>query len=138
MKVWKFCVLFFICLSIPANVHGQKQVKSQEMQVKPISEEVLFKNVLVSGKNGTYLVKGEARSLQNGFYYSVEDGHNILVQEQYVRVYEKYPLWSTFSIEVKIPIEKLPDNGTLVLHLYEKDPKDNSMLHVYPVILETF
>ena len=138
MKVWKFYVLFLICLSIPANVHGQKPIETLEMQVKPINEEVLFKNVLVSGKNGAYLVKGEARSQQNSLYYSVEDGHYILVPEQRVKVNEKYPTWSTFLIKVTIPKEKLPDNGTLVLNLYEKDPKDNSMQHVYPVILETF
>ena len=138
MKVWKFCVLFLICLSIPANVHGKKPDISREEQVKPKSEEVLFKNVLVSGKNGTYLVKGKARSKQNGFYYSVEDGHYILVEEQHIRVKERYPSWSIFSIEINIPKQKLPDNGTLVLHLYEKDPKDNSMQHVYPVVLETF
>jgi hypothetical protein len=138
MKVWKFCVSFLICLSIPANVHGQKPVESFEMQVKPIGKEVLFKNVLVTGKNGTYLVKGKARSQQNGFYYSVEDGHYILVKEQHIKVNEKYPAWSTFSFEVNVAKEKLPENGTLVLHLYEKDPKDNSMQHVFPVILETF
>jgi hypothetical protein len=138
MKVWKFCLTFLICFSIPANVHGQKPVESNEMQVKPSSEEMLFKNILVSGKNGTYVVKGEARSQQNSFYYSVEDGHYILLQEQRVQVNEKYPSWSTFSIEIIIPKEKLPDNGTVVLHLYQKDPKDNSVQHVYPVILETF
>lgn len=101
-------------------------------------ENPIFQNVKVTGKNGNYIVKVEVRPHQRNFYYSVEDGHNILVPENRLESKSKYPAWSKFSFRVSVPKDSLPDNGTIVLNLYEKSNQDDLMLYVYPVILEKF
>jgi hypothetical protein len=133
MKIWKWWLLFLICISIPANVHGQGPSETQGTQ-----SEVLFKNIQVTGKSGEYVVTGQAHSQYNHLFYSVEDGHYILVTEQPIKGNAKDPNWSNFTLTISISKNRLPDNGTLVLNLYQKNPNDQTLKHVYPVVLETF
>lgn len=97
-------------------------------------EQAVFKNVLVDGEKGEYLVEGEAHTEAGAFFYTVEDGHYQYVNETRITLADESP---TFKIAVKIPTEQLPDNATLILNLYERD-KDNQIAHNYPVILEEF
>ena len=95
-------------------------------------ENPIFQHVKAEGKNGHYLVTGEAKSSK--FYYSVEDGHNEYVEEKQLTVTENNP---SFQLEIQIPVEKLPNKGSLILFLYERI-KENKMINSYPVILERF
>ncbi|RTR31553.1 intracellular proteinase inhibitor [Robertmurraya yapensis] len=98
-------------------------------------EQAVFKNVLVDGEKGEYLVEGEVRTEAGVFFYTVEDGHYQYVDETKVTLSDKSS--APFKIAVKIPTEQLPDNATLILNLYERD-KANQIVHNYPVILEEF
>ncbi|TKC20100.1 intracellular proteinase inhibitor [Robertmurraya kyonggiensis] len=98
-------------------------------------EQTVFKNVLVDGEKGEYLVEGEAHTEAGAFFYTVEDGHYQYVDETKINLSDKSP--SPFKIAVKIPADQLPYNATLILNLYERD-KDNQIVHNYPVILEEF
>ncbi|WP_462408957.1 Gmad2 immunoglobulin-like domain-containing protein [Neobacillus sp. Marseille-QA0830] len=93
-----------------------------------------IRNVMVSGGNGTYTVKGEANE---GFFYTVEDGHNQYIEEQKVLAGGKKTEWQQFSISVRIPSGRLPDNGTLMFHFYQRK-QNGQIIYEYPVVLERF
>lgn len=107
-------------------------VSYKEMEEAAMANE-LFRKVQVSGEGGSYVVIGEARSKVGEFYYVVEDGHNILVPEKRKKVTENE--WSNFKIEIRIPKEDFPDNGTIILYLYNRNA-DGKMVNDLPIILE--
>ena len=80
---------------------------------------------------------GEARPIKGKFYYTVEDGHNQLISETEVVPDAKYPQWTPFSLKISISENKLPQNGSVILNLYERS-KDGEIIHTYPVLLERF
>lgn len=100
-------------------------------------EESVFRNVIVSGSNGSYEIHGEVLTSQKYFFYSVEDGHNQLLSETKVKASANAGKLAQFSIHVDIPISELPKNATLILHLYEKSTS-GQIIHSYPVVLEVF
>jgi hypothetical protein len=100
-------------------------------------ENPVFKAVKSEGSAGNYHITGEARPIDGKFYYSVEDGHNQQIPQTEVNLGVKYPEWKRFSFNISIPAGKLPENGSLMLNLYELG-KDGSIIHTYPVLLENF
>lgn len=128
------------------------QLKATSINGKPVSDKKLltdiktmfiseenpvFKGVQAEGKAGVYKIIGEARPIKGRFFYSVEDGHNELIGETAVDSGSQYPQWKPFSIDISIPEDKLPENGSLILNLYERS-KDGDIIHSYPVLLERF
>lgn len=107
-------------------------------QSKNTSEQQAFRNVSVSGGEGSYTITGEAQVFEGTFFYTVDDGHNYIVEEKMVQVKEGGPGWFPFQFEVSIPPEKLPENGTLNLTLYERSAKDDSIVNEYSVALDQF
>ncbi|WP_019153280.1 hypothetical protein [Robertmurraya massiliosenegalensis] len=100
--------------------------------VQEASEKSIFQNVQVKGEGGSYTVTGEANTKEGQIFYTVEDGHYQYITETVLSLSKKS---AQFQINIKLPPEKLPENATLILHLYEKD--DNGrILHSYPVVLE--
>lgn len=97
----------------------------------------IFQNISVEGKKGEYVVTGEARTREGVFFYTVEDGHYQYVDETKVVTTEKSPDWSSFKINIKISRDKLPDNATLILNLYERD-EQGDIQNTLPVVLEMF
>jgi hypothetical protein len=97
-----------------------------------------FRNIKVSGENGEYTVTGEARVFEAAFMYTVEDGHNELIKETPFYANEGAPSWSKFELKVSIPKEKLPENGTLTIHIYERSAKDGSVVNSYFAPLQQF
>ncbi|CDQ21053.1 Immunoglobulin-like domain of spore germination [Halobacillus karajensis] len=97
-----------------------------------------FRDITVTGENGTYVVKGEARVYEGSFMYSVEDGHNVQVEPTASQVKEGAPSWSSFEIEINIPVDDLPDFGTLTLTLFEESAEDGAPTNVNYIPLETF
>ncbi|WP_423409679.1 BsuPI-related putative proteinase inhibitor [Heyndrickxia sp. MSNUG] len=100
-------------------------------------ENPVFKGVQAEGSKGDYKITGEARPTSGKFYYTVEDGHNELISEAEIVPGSKYPQWKPFEIGVSISMEKLPQNGSVILNLYERS-KDGKIIHAYPVLLERF
>jgi hypothetical protein len=97
----------------------------------------VFKGIQAEGSRGKYKVIGQVRPLNGKFFYSVEDGHNQLVNETEVVLQSKYPQWKPFTLDITIPENKLPQNGSVILNLYERS-KDGEIIHTYPVLLERF
>lgn len=98
-----------------------------------------FRNITVEGEKGSYIVKGEARVFEGAFMYSIEDGHNVIVEPTAVQVDGSgAPSWSPFEIEVSIPKEKLPEFGTMTMSIFEASAKDGKPTHVNYIPLENF
>ncbi|MFT4417132.1 BsuPI-related putative proteinase inhibitor [Fredinandcohnia humi] len=97
-----------------------------------------FRNIQVTGENGEYIVTGEARVFEGSFFYSVEDGHEYIIPETVQQASEGAPTWAPFEIKLSIPKEKLPLNGALMIHLYERSAKDGSITNSYHERLQQF
>ncbi|WP_449539424.1 BsuPI-related putative proteinase inhibitor [Ferdinandcohnia sp. Marseille-Q9671] len=97
-----------------------------------------FRNVQVLGENGEYVVTGEVRVFEATFFYAVEDGHDYVIPETLQNASEGAPAWAPFEIKISIPKEKLPANGALILHLYERSAKDGSITNLYHAKLQQF
>lgn len=98
----------------------------------------IFRNITTSGSSGVYTITGEARPHNGTFFYVVEDGHHVFVPETAVMLNRSFPGWSEFTIEVEVAKKRLPDNGTLIIYLYEKGPQNKEMQFVFPIVLEVF
>lgn len=97
----------------------------------------VFRNIVVTGNNGDYVVTGEAKTKVGTFFYTVEDGHNQFVDETKVIIPQMSLDWGRFEIPIKISNDKLPNNATLILNLYERDSGGN-IKNTNPVVLEKF
>ena len=97
-----------------------------------------FELIKVTGKNGKYLVTGEARPHKKAFYYVVEDGHFVFISETEVKSESVFPKWSKFTLNVAVSPKKLPNNGALIMYLYEKGALNDELKLVFPIVLEQF
>lgn len=96
-----------------------------------------FQDLQVEGGNGNYTVTG--KTIFNHFYYTVDDGHNYLLDEQRVTVsYSPQEMPTPFNIHIQIPKEKLPKNGAIVLTLYRRNYQDGSIVDEHSILLEQF
>ncbi|WP_453990506.1 BsuPI-related putative proteinase inhibitor [Bacillus nitroreducens] len=124
------------------EVNGQKieenALQTEKMFTIPGEENNAFRNVKVVGENGEYTVTGEVRVFEATFFYSVEDGHDYVIPETLQTASEGAPAWAPFEINISIPKEKLPTNGALILHLYERSAKDGSITNLYHAKLQQF
>ncbi|WP_231314137.1 BsuPI-related putative proteinase inhibitor [Neobacillus sedimentimangrovi] len=100
-------------------------------------ENTVFRNIMVSGTKGKYLIKGEVRPQKSIVYYSVEDGHVEYIQEHPLKVLGNRDEWTPFQLTIDIPKDKLPQNASLLLNLYGRDHK-GQIEHMYPIVLEKF
>ena len=133
-------LLLSYILAFQAGNETERIVSTDQLQatlVEEQSENVVFKDIAVSGKRGIYTVIGQTNVKKGEFFYTVEDGHNESISETLVKVRTNYPAWTSFKLDIDIPAEKLPKNGTLILNLYEKS-ESGQILDNFPVVLETF
>ncbi|WP_173916971.1 BsuPI-related putative proteinase inhibitor [Halobacillus sp. Marseille-Q1614] len=97
----------------------------------------VFREMTMSGENGQYSVSGEANVNKGEFYYTIDDGHNIFVEDEPVKVDDPQAEWSPFSLEIELNPDKLPDSGALVMTIYEKD-ENGEPVNMNYVPLENF
>jgi hypothetical protein len=100
-------------------------------------ENIVFRSVKVAGTHGNYLISGKTKLKSGYIYYNVEDGHFQYIAETNIQISRDDFNWNEFQIEIQIHEDKLPDNGSLILNLYERTNK-NQMTNIYPVLLECF
>lgn len=113
-------------------------IGEMDLPIEQLGESnAIFKNVVVEGKSGEYVVKGEARTKIGTFFYTVEDGHYQYVDETKVYFTKKNSTGGLFEINIELPKENLPNNATLILNLYERD-ENGKVKNTLPVVLEMF
>jgi len=96
-----------------------------------------FRNVVVAGSGGRYVVKGEARVFEATMQLAVTDGRETL-SERTVSVSAGAPAWAPFELSVDVPAARLPTRGTLIVELFEYSAKDGSKTNVFAAELESF
>ncbi|MEH7386691.1 BsuPI-related putative proteinase inhibitor [Bacillus sp. JJ1521] len=124
------------------EVNGQ-EIKENSLQAEksftiPEEGNKAFRNVQVLGENGEYTVTGEVRVFEASFFYAVEDGHDYVIPETLQTASYGAPEWAKFEIKISIPKDKIPTNGALILHLYERSAKDGSIINLYHAKLQQF
>lgn len=133
----------------PEQLHVEKEFVIQEVEEGSGDEAELaqanggygneaFQNVTVEGEKGRYRVTGLARVFEGHFMYAVSDGHNYLLEEGAMIKEGDSSQFSPFELEISIPNEDLPENGTLSLELFVYSAKDGSREHELIIPLETF
>ena len=75
---------------------------------------------------------GEARVSNGSFYYSVEDGHRVLLKEALLKVNKEAPNWTDFSITLP---EIKGSTDQMFIHLYERDDGDGKIIHPYVITI---
>ncbi|XEC97248.1 Gmad2 immunoglobulin-like domain-containing protein [Paenibacillus tarimensis] len=122
-----------------ASVMWNKELKRAEIRYGSGDQQQnsAFRNIKVSGSNGTYTVTGEARVFEAVMHYAVSDGHDYLFEKMHV-LNEGAPEWSAFTLEIKLTKEQMPANGTLMLEVFEYSAKDGSKTNEIAVPLEQF
>jgi hypothetical protein len=123
-----------------AEVSWNEALKRAEIRYgegTPAQQNTAFRKVKVMGEGGVYTVTGEARVFEAVMQYAVSDGHNYLI-ENFHTLSEGAPAWSAFTLKLSVPQEKLPENGTLTLELFEYSAKDGSIVNILFVPLESF
>ncbi|GIP40378.1 hypothetical protein J31TS4_36580 [Paenibacillus sp. J31TS4] len=123
-----------------AEVRWEENAQQVEVTAagrQPEHANTAFRVMEVSGKNGKYTVKGQARVFEGVMHYAVSDGHDYLL-DRHRQLEGGAPAWASFELQLDIPADKLPGNGTLMLELYEESGKDGSRVHELAVPLEQF
>ncbi|MCS0672614.1 BsuPI-related putative proteinase inhibitor [Cytobacillus firmus] len=121
---------------LASNLNGKELETKTESKASVYipGQNPAFRQVKVTGDNGLYSVSIEGRPKSGKLWYTVEDGHNELLPEKEVSALSNN--WENFNIKVSIPADKLPENGSVILHLYEKSHNDGHIINSFPVILE--
>lgn len=122
------------------------QVK--QVNGKPVEERIVetvkltieeqnpsFKNVKMVSSGNSYCVRGQAKVSAGSFYYTVEDGHNILKEETMVKVNKESPNWSEFEFSFELGRDEIAKNRPVLLKLYERDLEDGTIYHNYIVVV---
>jgi hypothetical protein len=124
----------------PGSINTEKLSMNETLTLHSQSEKLennSFRKIHFTGSDGNYKVSGEARVFEAVFAYTVTDGHTVY-EEQHTKVAEGAPAWAPFSLNIHVPEEDLPINGTLILELYYFSPKDGEKTDVIAVPLQTF
>jgi hypothetical protein len=117
-------------------IKNRERLTSSQKLFVP-EENTVFRHLTVEGNNGNYVVTGETRTEKGLFFYTVEDGHHEYIKEKKVVSSGEGSDWHSFKLQIQLPKEKLPHNGSLILHLYERG-NGEKIIHSYPLVLEKF
>lgn len=129
---------------------GEYMVKAflqvKQVNGKPVEERIVqsvkltieeqnpsFKKVKMVSSGNSYCVRGQANVSAGSFYYTVEDGHNILKEETMVKVNKESPNWSEFEFSFELGRDEIVKNRPVLLNLYERDLEDGTVHHNYTV-----
>ncbi|SDX39784.1 Immunoglobulin-like domain of spore germination [Marininema mesophilum] len=93
-------------------------------------KNISFKDISIADPKVKYSFKGEAQVSKGVYHYVIGDGHDYVAVGS-GKASADAPKWGKFSKSVSIPLSDVPVNGTLMLELYEKSPKDGQPIHGY-------
>lgn len=94
-----------------------------------------FKSIQINHPQVIYHVSGKARVFEGTYQYAVSDGHDYLVKGV-GRASRGEPDWGKFEETIRIPVETMPVNGTLILELYVMDKKSGQPVYSHHVVMD--
>lgn len=122
---------YVISANFVATKINDKEIKEP---IAPIQEPLTYhkistinengSKIVVSGLDGVYEIKGTYLSEDESIFYSVEDGHNSLIEETNLPVKLKTGSINLLDFSLNIPKDSLPNNGVVTLVIYEKNADD--------------
>jgi hypothetical protein len=120
---------------LASNLNGKELETISESQASVYipGQNPSISQAKVTGGNGEFIILFKALPKSGKLWYTVEDGHNELQAEK--ALLASSDDWRSYRIKISIPSEKIPENGTVLLHLYEKDV-DGDIMNSFPVILD--
>ncbi len=128
-------IVFLLLFIAPtADIKGYQHTSTAK---DTTMRDEVYRKIYKLGFKGNYVITGEAKPKNSTLFYTVEDGHVQFIREKKVEVHGKPRKWHPFKIIINIPDTALPDNGSVVLTLYERNA-NGKMIHSYPIILEQF
>ncbi|GGF15625.1 hypothetical protein GCM10010954_12850 [Halobacillus andaensis] len=101
------------------EAEGEEQVR-EEIEAAANGEEI-FRELTLTGENGQYNISGEAKVDGGEFFYSVDDGHNVYIEEETAQVDDPNAEWSPFELDITVNEEDLPENGALIMTMFDRD-----------------
>lgn len=94
-----------------------------------------FKGIQINHPQVIYHVSGQARVFEGTYQYAVSDGHDYLAKGM-GRASRGEPDWGKFGETIRIPLETMPVNGTLILELYATDKKSGQPVYAHHVVMD--
>lgn len=110
-----------LILPLKAGSHSQKNAA--------------FREVRVHEPKVKYRVHGEARVSEGTYHFAVSDGHDYLAKG-WGTASKAAPEWGTFHKTIRIPLKKMPPNGTLIMELSELSMESGQLTHPYHVVMD--
>lgn len=124
--------LLFIFGCSPAEEVEESEANSEEEREENI---VWFGEVDIKVLHHEVVVKGLARSKYDEFYYVLEKGEEILIEETEADFLdtEEVEGWREFELEIEIDKPELEDGETPYLTLYGKEDGEIKNKHFVPI-----
>ena len=123
-----FFMLFMNVVQPSADAAYSGKIRNENLQIRHV-------NVL--GSSGRYTVTGQVKLSVGNYFYTVEDGHNVLISEKILVKKANKTKWMPFKVKINLVKKQLPSNGTIIFYTYERDAQ-GKIIHAYSIVLEKF
>src|SRR5699024_2313862 len=98
--------------------------EEKEMTETKDQVAVSFRNVDIKIEDEQALIKGEAKSTNDTFYYQIQQGDTVLVEETEVTLDETHLGWGEFDMELDVTDEMDEHEESPIVVLYVKGNDD--------------
>lgn len=120
--------LLVVCFSIFAILTGCSEEEGDQTDVS-----LSFGEIEVVEENLQVYVKGEVSSSEDTFYYTVEQGQEILIEEQSVVLDNNQQEWHAFELNITLKEEIMENDDVPFITFYAKDNSDIVNPHYVPI-----
>lgn len=136
MKYFLMIVSFFIIVGCSGEQTPEEPSEESNQHKTSSSDVSISFGILdVVTKDDVIHVDGEARTTEDSFYYILEYGETLIVEETEVQLNDDDGEWKTFSFEVNIADEELTNEENTLLTLYSKEDQEVVNPNYIPVDL---
>ncbi len=124
-------ILYMMFLTSGYGYHAEASKGEEKHQfffttIKAKEDHLVIKDIKVDKTSGGYMVTGRVNAGNDPLYYTLDNGHDMLVSETVLSIDSLSRIkWSHFKLKFDIPTNKVPKDGRLILNLYEKDEAGN-------------
>lgn len=121
MKYFLVIISLFVVVGCSGDQKPESPPETNGEESETSESSISFGILDVVTKGDVVHVTGEARTTEESFYYILEYGESLVVEETEVALNDEEGDWRTFSFEVSIKDKGLTEEETPFLTLYVKD-----------------